>query len=88
MKKIPIAGLIIKSKETEEHKTGSWRVSKPVTDFNKCTHCLICWINCPDSCIIVKNKKKTGTNYNYCKGCAICATVCPTNAIHMVEDKK
>jgi 2-oxoacid:acceptor oxidoreductase delta subunit (pyruvate/2-ketoisovalerate family) len=63
--------------------TGTWRTYAPLTDFEKCTHCLICWSLCPDSAIVVKNGKKLGTNYQYCKGCGICATECPAECIQM-----
>ncbi len=63
--------------------TGSWRTYCPVTDFDKCTHCMICWIVCPDSAIEVKDGNKLGTNLQYCKGCGICAVECPPNAIEM-----
>ena len=67
--------------------TGSWRTFAPVTDFEKCTHCLLCWIFCPDSAIAVKDGKKLGTDYQYCKGCGICATECPKAAIQMVPEE-
>ncbi len=63
--------------------TGSWRTYAPVTDFEKCTHCMLCWIFCPDSAIAVKDGKKLGTDFQYCKGCGICATECPADAIEM-----
>ena len=63
--------------------TGSWRTFAPVTDFEKCTHCLLCWIFCPDSAIVVTDGKKLGTDYQYCKGCGICAVECPVDAIEM-----
>jgi len=66
--------------------TGSWRTFCPVTDFDKCTHCLICWILCPDSAIQVKDGKKLGTDMQYCKGCGICATECPVDAIAMKRE--
>ena len=63
--------------------TGSWRTYIPLTDLEKCTHCMICWIMCPDSAIVVKDGKKLGTNYQYCKGCGVCAVECPVDAIQM-----
>jgi len=63
--------------------TGSWRTYMPITDFEKCTHCLLCWIFCPDSAIVVKDGKKAGTNLQYCKGCGVCAKECPVDAIGM-----
>jgi pyruvate ferredoxin oxidoreductase delta subunit len=63
--------------------TGSWRTYVPVTDLEKCIHCMICWIVCPDSAITTEGGKKTGTDLQYCKGCGICATECPVDAIEM-----
>ena len=64
--------------------TGSWRTYCPVTDVEKCIHCMMCWIVCPDSAIQVEGGKKLGTDMQYCKGCGICATECPVDAISMV----
>jgi pyruvate ferredoxin oxidoreductase delta subunit len=63
--------------------TGSWRTYCPITDFEKCIHCMLCWIVCPDSAVRVEGGKKLGTDYQYCKGCGICATECPVDAIEM-----
>jgi len=63
--------------------TGSWRTYMPITDLEKCTHCMICWIMCPDGAVVVKDGKKLGTDLQYCKGCGICATECPADAIEM-----
>ncbi len=63
--------------------TGSWRIYAPVTDFQKCVHCLTCWSLCPDSAVVVRDGKKLGTDYQYCKGCGICATECPVDCIEM-----
>jgi pyruvate ferredoxin oxidoreductase delta subunit len=63
--------------------TGTWRTYVPVTDFEKCTNCLLCWIACPDSAIPVAEGKRKLTNMQHCKGCGICATECPAHAIEM-----
>ena len=57
--------------------TGTWRTYCPVTDLEKCIHCMMCWIDCPDSSILVQDGKKVGTDMQYCKGCGVCANVCP-----------
>jgi len=68
-------------------KTGSWRVFKPVVDYNKFIKCYFCYISCPDSAIVVeKENDYPKWLYDYCKGCGICANVCPKNAIEMVEE--
>jgi pyruvate ferredoxin oxidoreductase delta subunit len=61
--------------------TGSWRTYVPITDLDKCVHCLTCWVLCPDSAIQVEDEKKTGTDMQICKGCGVCATECPVDAI-------
>jgi len=77
------AGAIAEGGTMAKLYTGSWRTYCPVTDFEKCTHCMMCWICCPDSSILVKGGKKLGTDMQYCKGCGICGAVCPTEAIAM-----
>lgn len=81
-----IPGGIAEAGTTENLYTGSWRTYAPVTDYEKCTDCHICWIFCPDSAIVVKDGKKLGTDFQYCKGCGICATECPVDCIEMKLD--
>lgn len=88
-KEIPI-GLVLDSGTSKDFETGDWRSEKPIWDENKCTHCLICWIYCPDSAIIIKDGKVQGIDYKHCKGCGICAEECPPKikAIKMVREEK
>jgi len=60
---------------------------RPVWDKNKCVHCGLCAVYCPDNAIPVKDGKRLETNFDYCKGCGICARECPVKAIKMVEEK-
>jgi pyruvate ferredoxin oxidoreductase delta subunit len=76
-KELPIGGVIEKAGNAETYETGSWRVRRPILDKNKCTSCLICWIFCPDTSIVVKDGKVTGIDLEHCKGCGICARECP-----------
>ncbi|MFX1257519.1 MAG: pyruvate synthase subunit PorD [Promethearchaeota archaeon] len=85
-KEIPEGGLIIEPGNSMEYKTGSWRAQKPIRNEEKCLHCLVCWIFCPDGAIIVENEKIKEINYDYCKGCGICANECPIQAISMEEE--
>lgn len=82
-KEIPVAGLILKAGNASEYKTGDWRTQTPVIDRDLCTNCLTCWINCPDSSIIVEDGKFKDFDLDHCKGCGICVSVCPKKAIHM-----
>ena len=84
-KEIPDGGLIIEPGNSINYKTGSWRAKKPIRDENKCSHCPICWMYCPDGAIIIENKKIKEINFDFCKGCGICASECPKEAIKMEE---
>ena len=87
-KEIPPGGLILEAGNASTYKTGGWRTYRPVWDEKKCINCLICWVNCPDSAILVKDGKVTGIDYDHCKGCGICAKECPSKiqAIKMVKE--
>jgi pyruvate ferredoxin oxidoreductase delta subunit len=57
----------------------SWRVEKPVFNIDVCIDCQNCWVWCPDTSILSRDKQMLGIDYDHCKGCAVCAEVCPTN---------
>ncbi len=57
----------------------SWRVEKPVFNRDICIDCQNCWVWCPDSSILSRDKQMLGIDYDHCKGCAVCVEVCPTN---------
>lgn len=87
-KEVPIAGIIFKAGSAHDYETGGWRNFMPVLDKEKCTSCLICWVMCPDSAIIVENGKMVGFDMEHCKGCGVCAAECPPkfSAIKMEEE--
>lgn len=87
-KDISRGGMILEPGNAREYETGSWRTFKPEVDSNKCIHCMFCWIYCPESSIIIKDKKMSGFDLVHCKGCGICAKECPKEAIKMVKEKK
>ncbi len=57
----------------------SWRVLKPVYNTDICIDCQNCWVWCPDTSIISRDKQMLGIDYDHCKGCGVCVEVCPTN---------
>lgn len=72
---------------SRNNKTGSWRVFKPIYDYEICTACGICQSLCPDACITLVNEQYA-PEYAFCKGCGICANDCPVDAITMVLEEK
>lgn len=84
--RVPMSALIDEPGTSAYYKTGSWRSQRPVWDGQRCVHCFICWVYCPDSAIRVREGKVVGIDYDYCKGCGICARECPpkAGAIEMV----
>ena len=87
-KEPPLGGIILEAGNADSYETGGWRHQKPVLDKEKCTNCLICWVMCPDSAIIVEDGKLVGFDMEHCKGCGICDVECPDkiSAIKMVPD--
>jgi len=71
-----------------EYQTGTWRTERPIWDESLCNHCMICWVFCPDSSILVKDEKMVGIDYYHCKGCGICAVECPRKAIDMISESE
>lgn len=87
-KELPIGGLITEAGNSETYQTGGWRTFAPMLHMDKCIHCFICWVFCPDSSILTKDGKITGFDLEHCKGCGICANECPKNAIEMVYEQE
>ncbi|MBN2457860.1 4Fe-4S binding protein [Candidatus Woesearchaeota archaeon] len=87
-KDLPDGGKILKPGNSKEYKTGDWRTFRPVWDKSKCNHCMICWMICPDSCILTEDGKRKETDLNYCKGCGICAEICPMKCIEMKKESE
>ncbi len=85
-KQIQIGGTAVNPGSTDRVRTGDWRNEVPVIDFDRCTHCMICWVDCPDASFEVADTKLLGVDLEHCKGCGICAEVCPVHCIEMVPD--
>jgi pyruvate ferredoxin oxidoreductase delta subunit len=88
-KELP-AGDILEAGTAAEFETGSWRSERPIWHTETCIQCMICWVSCPDTAVVVKDGKMSGFNYEHCKGCGICARECPTKvkSITMEIEKK
>ncbi|MGC8662596.1 MAG: 4Fe-4S binding protein [Candidatus Micrarchaeia archaeon] len=77
---------IAKPKVGSAGKTGTWRVEKPVIDFEACKKCDICILECVENTIDKGSNGYPNIDYNYCKGCGVCSNVCPVKAIKMVGE--
>lgn len=71
----------------DKFKKYSTRTMRPVVNFETCTKCTLCWLNCPDGSFDVTPDGKYDTNLESCCGCGICEAVCPVaNCITMVPE--
>ena len=71
---------------TPLRKTGDWRVMRPIIDPERCTHCWICFVHCPDGAITLAAGDVPQIDYGVCKGCLICVEECPIMAIGSVRE--
>ena len=63
--------------------------SIPALDREKCVHCGLCDLVCPDLCFVwaagapggTFERELRGIDYRYCKGCLRCVESCPTGAL-------
>ena len=84
---LPIAGMILEHGNSEKFTTGEWRNKRPIHLEEKCKHCMMFILPCPDNATLHEDgKKMTGFDLSKCKGCGICAKVCPFGAIEMVDE--
>jgi pyruvate ferredoxin oxidoreductase delta subunit len=84
---IPLGAMTLESGTAVHKMTGDWRVKRPVWDQDKCKNCLMCWIYCPDSCILTEDRTMCGIDYDHCKGCGVCVASCPFDALHLINEK-
>ena len=72
----------------EVFKKWSTRTMRPVMNFETCTKCTLCWLQCPDSCFDVTPEGLYDTNMESCCGCGVCEEVCPVpECIPMVNEE-
>jgi 2-oxoacid:acceptor oxidoreductase delta subunit (pyruvate/2-ketoisovalerate family) len=84
---LPPGGVVILA-DAVRPRTGGWRTGlKPSADLSKCVNCLLCWVYCPDSAVLVEGTDFNGFDYDVCKGCEICDEMCPAGAIEMVPEE-
>jgi len=97
-------GLVIRGMEREQEVAGweggyvpgrnatfkkyTTRTMRPVVNFDTCTKCKICWLQCPDTCFDITPDDHFDANMEACCGCGVCEAVCPVkDCITMVNEQ-
>jgi len=71
----------------EKFMKASTRTQRPVVNFETCTKCTLCWLNCPDGSFDVTPDGTYEADLHGCCGCGICEAVCPVkDCITMVSE--
>ena len=79
-------GVVVRD-EAAQPRTAGWRTGlRPEVDLSACVDCLLCWLYCPDSAVVLEDGSFAGFDLDHCKGCELCAVACPTGAIAMVAE--
>ena len=69
-------------------KKFSTRSMRPVINFDTCTKCTLCWLNCPDTCFDITPDGFYDANMDACCGCGVCEAVCPVaDCVTMVNEE-
>ena len=72
----------------ETFKKFSTRTMRPVINFDTCTKCTLCWLNCPDTCFDITPDGFYDANMEACCGCGVCEAVCPVKeCVTMVNEE-
>ena len=70
-----------------QFKKYTTRTARPVMDFESCTKCSVCWLQCPDSAFDVTPEGFYDPSMEACTGCAVCEEICPIHGcIIMVNE--
>jgi pyruvate ferredoxin oxidoreductase gamma subunit len=86
----PIGGIIPEPGNTVWNDLSASRNGLlPVFKRENCIHCGLCYLVCPDYCLVWEDGEKggrferelMGVDYRYCKGCMRCVETCPASAM-------
>ena len=85
----PVTGQVggFRPSRNDKFKKYTTRTQRPVVNYETCTKCTLCWLNCPDASFDVTPEGTYDVNLQACCGCGICEAVCPVpNCITMVNE--
>lgn len=86
----PLGGILLQPGNTVWNDLSASRSGfVPVFNRERCIHCALCEMVCPDLCLAWEDGEKggrfqrelTGVDYRYCKGCLRCVESCPASAL-------
>lgn len=86
----PVGGYIPNAGNTAWNDLSTSRTGwMPVLNEEKCIHCGLCDLVCPDYCLVwgagqlngKYERELMGVDYRYCKGCLRCVESCPSGAL-------
>ena len=67
--------------------TGGWRTGeRPTVDLSRCVNCLLCWLYCPDSAIVLDGDDVHGLRSRLLQGLRDLRRGLPVDAIEMVAE--
>ncbi len=94
----PIGGVILDPGNSIVKNLTASRVGFiPAFDPEKCVHCGLCDIVCPDFCLVWEEEdtggeqpaiRLRGIDYHYCKGCLKCTEACPTESLTEMREEE
>lgn len=69
--------------------TGSWRLERPIVNYEECIKCGTCEKYCPANVIEIRKDEKVCVvfDFDYCKGCGICVNECPKKCMKMIPER-
>ncbi|MDP6453539.1 MAG: hypothetical protein QF898_09550 [SAR202 cluster bacterium] len=75
------------AERNDKFKKWPTRTMRPVINFETCTKCTLCWLQCPDTCFDVTPEGLYDSDMESCCGCGVCEDVCPVpDCVTMVNE--